>query len=183
MHRRWWRRNCAWPASGWRQAHLLRLTPSEQRSFSVEFAALDYSGPEHLRYRYRLQGFDAGWIDTGADFRVASYGNLPPGDYVLEVQGSNRTGQWSPQTLNLPVQVLPAWWQTWWARVLGVLAGLLALLMPAWCSCARPCCVASSQCWNCRASAASAPRRWRCCRVSCRSKSAALEASAASPTR
>ena len=104
----------------------LRLTP-EQRSFSVEFAALDYSGPEHLRYRYRLQGFDAGWIDTGADFRVASYGNLPPGDYVLEVQGSNRMGQWSPQTLNLPVQVLPAWWQTWWARVLGVLAGLLAV--------------------------------------------------------
>jgi diguanylate cyclase (GGDEF)-like protein len=104
----------------------LRLAP-EQRSFSVEFAALDYSGPEQLRYRYRLQGFDADWIDTSADFRVASYGNLPPGDYVLQVQGSNRTGRWSPQTLDLPVQVLPAWWQTWWARVLGVLGSLLAM--------------------------------------------------------
>ena len=105
----------------------LTLSP-RQRSFSVEFASLDYSSPDRLRYRYRLQGFDAGWTETGADFRVASYGNLAPGNYQLEVQGSNRTGQWSGQTLALPVSVLPAWWQTWWARGLAALAGMLAVL-------------------------------------------------------
>jgi diguanylate cyclase (GGDEF)-like protein len=105
----------------------LTLTP-RQRNFSVEFAALDFSSPERLRYRYRLQGFDADWIDTRADFRVASYGNLPPGNYVLDVQGSNRTGQWSLQTLSLSVSVQPAWWQTWWARVLAVAMGTLAVL-------------------------------------------------------
>ena len=105
----------------------LQLTPS-QRNFSVEFSALDFTSPERLRYRYRLRGFDADWIDTRADFRVASYGNLPPGNYVLEVQGSNRTGQWSPQTLSLAVNVQPAWWQTWWALLLGVLTGTLAVV-------------------------------------------------------
>ena len=105
----------------------LALTPG-QRNFSVEFSALDFTSPERLRYRYRLLGFDAGWIDTRADFRVASYGNLPPGDYVLEVQGSNRTGQWSAQALSLSVNVQAAWWQTWWARVLAVLACTLAVL-------------------------------------------------------
>jgi diguanylate cyclase (GGDEF)-like protein len=104
----------------------LALTP-RQRSFSVEFASLDYSSPDRLRYRYRLKGFDADWTETGADFRVASYGNLAPGDYLLEVQGSNRTGQWSGQTLALPVGVLPAWWQTWWAKALAALAGMLAV--------------------------------------------------------
>ena len=104
----------------------LTLTP-KQRNFSVEFSALDYTGPERLRYRYRLHGFDADWIETRADFRVASYSNLPPGDYMLNVQGSNRTGQWSPQTLSLAVTVQPAWWQTWWAQVLGLLAGTLAV--------------------------------------------------------
>ena len=105
----------------------LTLTP-KQRNFSVEFSALDFSSPERLRYRYRLNRFDADWIETRADFRVASYSNLSPGDYRLEVQGSNRTGQWSPQTLSMPVHVQPAWWQTWWAQVLGLLAGTLAVL-------------------------------------------------------
>lgn len=104
----------------------LKLTHG-RRSFSVEFASLDFSSPERLRYRYRLKGFDTDWTETSADFRVATYGNLPPGDYLLEVQGSNRTAAWSPHTLALPVTVLPAWWQTWWARALAVLAGALGV--------------------------------------------------------
>ncbi len=105
----------------------LTLSP-RRRSFSVEFAALDYGQADLNRYRYRLNGFDAGWIETGADFRVASYGNLPPGSYTLQVQGSNRLGAWSPREINFRVEVLPAWWQTWWARGLGGL-GLAALLV------------------------------------------------------
>jgi len=102
----------------------LVLAP-DQRSFSLEFASLDYSQPDRNRYRYRLEGFDADWIETGAELRVAGYGNLSPGRYVLRVQGSNRLGAWSGRSLNLPVQVLPAWWQTWWARlgVMGLVLG------------------------------------------------------------
>ncbi len=98
----------------------LRLTPA-QRSFSVEFAALDYSDPGQNRYQYQLLGFDEGWINTGADFRVASYSNLDPGRYLLRVRGSNRVGDWSPHELSIPIDILPAWWQTWWARLLAAL--------------------------------------------------------------
>ncbi len=107
-------------------ATTLTLTPT-QRNFSVEFSALDFSSPERLRYRYRLHGFDADWIETRSDFRVASYGNLPPGDYLLDMQGSNRTGQWSPQTLRMSISVQPAWWQTWWVRLLAVMTGPLVV--------------------------------------------------------
>ena len=106
----------------------LKLQPG-QRSLSIEFAALDFSQPARNRYRYRLAGMDQDWVSTGAEFRVASYGNLPPGRYTLEVQGSNRVGEWSPQQLRIPLQVLPAWWQTWWAW--GLLA-LAVLLLLAW---------------------------------------------------
>jgi diguanylate cyclase (GGDEF)-like protein len=92
-----------------------------QRSFRAEFAALDYSFPERNRYRYRLLGYDAGWRDAAANLRVASYDNLPPGDYTLQVQGSNRNGMWSDAVASLAVTILPAWWETWWAR-LGMLA-------------------------------------------------------------
>jgi diguanylate cyclase (GGDEF)-like protein len=104
---------------------VLTLDPV-RRGFSLEFAALDFSDPSRCRYAYRLDGVDSEWIDTGADFRVASYSNLSPGDYTLRVRATNRSGVWSPHELAVPVRVLPAWWQSAWFRVAGVL-GLIGL--------------------------------------------------------
>lgn len=92
-------------------------------SLTVEFAALDYSAPDLNRYAYRLEGYDPDWIETDAGRRLAAYTNLPPGSYTLHLRGSNRNGDWSETPFDLPVLVLPAWYQTWWFRVfLGALA-------------------------------------------------------------
>ncbi|HEY1131345.1 MAG TPA: diguanylate cyclase [Roseateles sp.] len=100
---------------------------ARQRAFSVEFAALDYSAPAENLYRYRLQGYDEDWISTGAELRVASYANLAPGRYTLEVQGSNRLGDWTDEPLRIDVDVQPAWWQAWWTRTLAVLLAVLGI--------------------------------------------------------
>ncbi|NCT84229.1 MAG: diguanylate cyclase [Comamonadaceae bacterium] len=100
---------------------------ARQRAFAVEFAALDYSAPNDNLYRYRLLGYDEDWISTGAELRVASYANLAPGRYTLEVQGSNRLGDWSGQSLQIAVEVQPAWWQAWWTRTLAVLLAVLGI--------------------------------------------------------
>ncbi|MBH9552238.1 ligand-binding sensor domain-containing diguanylate cyclase [Inhella gelatinilytica] len=102
----------------------LQLQPNH-RSFQVEFSAIDFSLPGRNRYRYRMQGVDAEWLKADAGERRASYGGLSPGRYVLEIQGTNRNGQWSPHALTIEVEVLPAWWQTLWARLA---MGLLAVL-------------------------------------------------------
>lgn len=81
------------------------------RRLSVEFATLDYSAPQRLRYRYRLDGLDNDWIASDATRRVASYDNLWPGDYTLRIQGSNRGGDWSAE-LQLPITVAARFWQT-----------------------------------------------------------------------
>jgi len=81
-------------------------------SIAIEFSALDYSAPERNRYAYRLDGFDPAWVDTESSHRVATYTNLPPGDYSLRLRGSNRDGVWSESTLNVPIRVQPAWYQT-----------------------------------------------------------------------
>jgi len=105
----------------------LVLAPG-QRGFQLGFAALDYSQPTRNRYRYRLEGLDAGWQEAGALARSAAYTNLEPGRYTLRVQGSNRVGAWSPRELKLQVQVQAAWWQTTWLRVAAVLLGALLVL-------------------------------------------------------
>lgn len=99
---------------------VLRLSP-EQRDFSIEFSALDYSMPHSIRYTYRLQGYDRDWISTDASHRNASYGNLWPGLYTLQVRATNRAGRWSEQELSIPVLVLPAFWQTGWFLALALL--------------------------------------------------------------
>jgi diguanylate cyclase (GGDEF)-like protein len=99
----------------------LVLGPHE-RSLAVEFAALDYSAPDKLRYAYQLAGFDDDWKTSDPARRLAAYTNLPPGEYQLKLRSTDRDGTWL-DPVSLAVTVEPAWWQTGWFRLL---AGLLA---------------------------------------------------------
>ncbi|WP_229207673.1 MULTISPECIES: response regulator [unclassified Duganella] len=121
------------PPGRLRAANVPLMVPPDVQGFEVEFAALDFSAPAQNRYRYRLEGYDRGWIEMDATRRVAAYTSLPPGQYRLEVRGSNRVGQWSDRELALPVSVLPAWYQTWWARLgYAFAASLLVWAVYSW---------------------------------------------------
>ncbi len=114
----------------------LRVPPGGD-DLEVSFAALDYAAADRVRYAYRLVGAGGlagrrgAWIDTDATRPLASFTNLAPGAYRLEIRASDPMGAWPPQTLRLPIEVQPAWHQTWWCRGLEVLAlfGLVVLLI------------------------------------------------------
>jgi ligand-binding sensor domain-containing protein/signal transduction histidine kinase len=99
--------------------------------FSIEFAALHYADPAGNRYSYRLKGFDAGWVETDATRRFASYTNLDAGDYQFEVRAANKDGVWSDRPATLAITVTPPLWKTGWLRALVVLL-LLALSLLAY---------------------------------------------------
>ncbi len=98
------------------------VLPPPARSLEVAYAALDYSAPERNRYAHRLVGLDKDWVETDARRRLASYSNLPPGEYRLLMRGSNRDGVFSEQAAMLLLRVEPAWHQTLWFRLLAGLA-------------------------------------------------------------
>ena len=83
------------------------------RYFSVSFSALAFAAPQRNHYKYRLKGFEDKWIET--DRRFATYSGLPPGNYTLEILGSNSHGVWSDKPLQLPIHVPPPPWRSWWA--------------------------------------------------------------------
>ncbi len=105
------------------------LVSARANSLAAEFAALDYSAPLRNRYAYRLDGFDASWVETDAAHRLAAYTNLPPGEYTLRLRGSNRDGVWSERTLNVPIHVLPSWYQTLAFRVGATVTALLLIAL------------------------------------------------------
>ena len=98
----------------------------EDRFFTFEFAALDYTSPSKNLYRYQLEGFSDAWIDLGNRGRV-TFTNLNPGRYTLRVQGSNNDGVWNESGLAVAIVVPPPYWQTWWFRLL-LLASATALV-------------------------------------------------------
>lgn len=99
----------------------------EDGGFQVDFSALDFSAPERNRYAYRLIGNDGDWTAASAQHRTVGYTNLSPGLYRLELKGSNSAGAWTEPPTGLDVRVLPAWYQTWWFRLLAGLAVLAAV--------------------------------------------------------
>ncbi|MCS6886552.1 MAG: two-component regulator propeller domain-containing protein [Acidobacteriota bacterium] len=96
----------------------------EERSFTVEFALLEYSLPQRSSYQYMLEGFDVKWTSTTAENRRATYTNLPPGKYIFRVRGCHFDGACNEDGARLSLTVLPPWWMTWWAYILFTVAGL-----------------------------------------------------------
>ncbi|WP_165390849.1 ligand-binding sensor domain-containing diguanylate cyclase [Pseudoduganella lutea] len=106
----------------------LQIAPHErERGIALEFSALDFAPPGYRHYAYRLDGFDRDWIETDAVPPRASYTNLPPGKYTLELRGTAEGG--GEALLRVPVVALPAWYQQDWVRVLGGLGVLLLLVL------------------------------------------------------
>jgi signal transduction histidine kinase/ligand-binding sensor domain-containing protein/CheY-like chemotaxis protein len=102
-----------------------------QDKITFEFAALNYVTPNDNQYAYFLDGYDPAWQQSNSDRRFATYTNLPSGDYVFRVRGSNNAGVWSGQEVALNITVLPPYWETWWFRglVFGVFFGMVFALV------------------------------------------------------
>lgn len=103
---------------------------NDESSFTVEFAALDFTAPERNRFRYILEGFDSDWTDAGTR-PFATYTHVSPGNYVFRVCGANNDGVWNERGTTLGIVVLPPIWATWWFRTLAAVA-LVCLLVGAY---------------------------------------------------
>jgi signal transduction histidine kinase/ActR/RegA family two-component response regulator len=104
----------------------LELSPGF-RTLEFHFTAPTYLAPDEVNFRYRLEGFDADWVESGAR-RVAFYTNLPPGAYRFRVAARRGTGAWSEAEASQSLTLRPYLHETTIFRVLAA----LALAMLAW---------------------------------------------------
>jgi signal transduction histidine kinase/ligand-binding sensor domain-containing protein len=98
--------------------------------FQFDFAALSFTAPQKVRYRYKLEGFDRNWTEAGQR-RTAYYTNIPPGRYTFRVQAANNDGVWNTAGAALVFELRPRFYQTLWfyALLLALLVGLVAALL------------------------------------------------------
>ena len=89
----------------------LRLPPLT-RDVEIDFTALSFVAPAKVRFRYKLEGRDVTWRESG--LRQAFYTDLRPGTYRFRVMGSNNDGVWNTTGASLSFAIAPAWYQTRW---------------------------------------------------------------------
>ena len=95
----------------------IRLKYSD-KSFTLEFAAIDFSAPEKIKYAVMMEGFDKSWIIKDYRQRFATYTNLNPGTYMLQVKSTNTDGIWVDPARSICIIIMPPMWLTWWAFIL-----------------------------------------------------------------
>ena len=79
----------------------------------IDYTVLDLTSPQKRRFRYRLDGFDADWVDAGTR-HSAFYTNLPPRSYTFQVMATNGDGVFTGSASQWPFVIRPAFYQTWW---------------------------------------------------------------------
>ncbi|MEA9927914.1 two-component regulator propeller domain-containing protein [Xanthomonas campestris] len=97
---------------------------ADTRRIAIGYAGLNFRGPDKVRYRYRLDGFDPDWVDADSATE-AVYTNLPPGRFRFRVQAMSLPVDWRQAALlgetSLVLELAPPWWRRGEVIGLGVL--------------------------------------------------------------
>lgn len=100
--------------------------PAGTSNVQLDYTALSLSIPDRVRFRYRLEGVDADWVDAG-NRRQAFYTRLGPGEYRFQVMAANSDGVWNRQGAGMTFVIAPTFVQSRLFMMLCILC--LALLV------------------------------------------------------
>jgi len=91
--------------------------PSRTHHVEIDYTATSLTIPERVRFRFRLEGVDAEWLEAGSR-REAFYTNLGPGHYRFRVIAANNDGVWNERGASLEFTIAPTFFQTGWFALL-----------------------------------------------------------------
>ncbi len=97
-----------------------------ETSFYLNFIAPDYITGSDIEYSYMLKGYDKQW-SSFSSLNEASYSDVPIGNYTFKVRYKKDVFNNEYKYFEIPVHILPLWYQTILAKIIYTI--LLLLLM------------------------------------------------------
>lgn len=101
------------------------VLPYDQNHLTFDFLGINFSNPDAVKYKWKLEGFDRAWSPLSVQ-RTVTYSNLGPGDYTFLVMACNEDGVWNKQPARLSFHIDPPFWLRWW-----FLLGMTIILVTA----------------------------------------------------
>lgn len=88
-------------------------------SLRFVFTMPEFMRPDEIEYSCWLEGYNRTWSDWQTGF-TKDYTHLPKGKYTFHVKARNKmTGFEDEKTID--IEILPAWYETWWAYLIYLL--------------------------------------------------------------
>ena len=88
------------------------------RSFSIAFSALNYGNEEEAMFSYRMKGLEDEWTPLKLGEHSVRYSALPAGHYTFEVKYASTYSAEHSDIASIEVVVNPAFWHSWWFRLM-----------------------------------------------------------------
>jgi ligand-binding sensor domain-containing protein/signal transduction histidine kinase len=95
----------------------IEIAPKD-RYLEINYTGLSYFAPDKIKFKYKMENFDADWIDAGTR-RTAYYNNISPGEYKFIVIACNGDGVWNETGASIVIIKHPPFWVTWWFLTLS----------------------------------------------------------------
>ena len=93
---------------------------------TFRFIGITMNQPNRIKYQYMLKGMEENWSGV-SNRNQATYGNIPPGNYIFRVKAMNSEGIWS-KPIEYPFTIRAPWWKTWWAYLTYSLLSVIAIV-------------------------------------------------------
>ena len=99
---------------------ILEVSPYDQY-FEIDWMMPSYFQNKKNTFNTTLQGFENRWFYQGNSTSIR-YNQLPAGDYVLKVKGTDSRGNETASILSIPIHVKQIFYKRWWFITLAILA-------------------------------------------------------------
>ena len=110
---------------GWNEGVQIKL-PYKQNSIAIEFVEPSFTSTDAVEYSCKLDGYDEAFSLYSHE-NTRKYYKLKPGHYNFIVRAHNSHLAGRISTASISIIIAKAWFQSWWAIIIYILAGLLSI--------------------------------------------------------
>ena len=104
--------------------HTLTI-PKHLNSLRIEYVMPEYRDNQAIHYSYYLENYDHGW-SSSTHSTSKEYTHLSKGHYVFHVRAHDTLHNTTSET-SIKIEILPAWYETWWAYFVYAILAFAAL--------------------------------------------------------
>ncbi len=98
-----------------------------QNSLTFSFATNNFIKPANNKFKYRLLNYQEEWTEASSKTEI-TFTKIPPGNYTLEVLGSNNDLIWSEHPRQIQIKIIAPIWLRWYAYLAYILVTIVITL-------------------------------------------------------